>query len=652
MQGRRPEVFISATSTDLSTVRDLAKRALLRLGCFPIEQGEFPPDYRAVEEMLRAKIAACDAVVHVVGRCYGAEPAVATLPAGTARRSFTQLEAHLAKELGRPLYVFVCGEGFPFDDGPAESEDKRRLQDAYRREVLGASTIYEPIATREEFERRVGLLQTRLDALQRENRRIRRWATASVVGFGAILVTIGAAVWWGISTVGGTLDEGSEGVRAVAADVRHLSVALDERVVSAVRGAREANWPTLTRLPSYFQQRDRIGVENAGRVARGWRDAVRGGEAAIQELRRSLGSASEALPPEVLRESLAAVEARLESLAAEAADLDQLGAEWAANKESMEPYGPKWESLLARRGRFASRPAALVEDYEIAREDLGAILDAVLEPGEVDVFAVARSMEERRAARRLRRCMDQLAGSAVVPKAHQEDLATCIRDSARLAEEERWGEIIERAEPVVAKIRADALPRVRTEAMELTVLHVHQLGMIAKRFSGMQQDHGARLVGARAERLGLRFAGAAARWFVWKLPEHRAVVFRGELVPAVREVWGEVPVHAVEVAFRVALLATGFHPEGFANWSRPRTRAELVDWVAETERHAIAAELPLAILDAIRALHDAVPPPSVGTRVVGSDADQARLHTVVIAVVDAMQAHSETFAADGQRAPK
>ena len=67
MSPHRPEIFVSATSQDLRTCRQLIKEALLTLGCVPIEQTNFPPDARTVREMLRVKITACDAVVHVAG---------------------------------------------------------------------------------------------------------------------------------------------------------------------------------------------------------------------------------------------------------------------------------------------------------------------------------------------------------------------------------------------------------------------------------------------------------------------------------------------------------------------------------------------------------------------------------------------------------
>jgi|SRR5208337_210972 len=45
--GARKEVFISATSADLGSYRQVAKEAVLTLGAYPIEERNFPTDYRA-----------------------------------------------------------------------------------------------------------------------------------------------------------------------------------------------------------------------------------------------------------------------------------------------------------------------------------------------------------------------------------------------------------------------------------------------------------------------------------------------------------------------------------------------------------------------------------------------------------------------------
>src|SRR4029450_1498807 len=91
-------VFISATSKDLGTVRELVEEALLTMDCMPIEQTNFPPDYRSVRESTEEKVRGSEAVIHIAGTRYGAEPDPSTLPEGGARRSYPQMEADIARK--------------------------------------------------------------------------------------------------------------------------------------------------------------------------------------------------------------------------------------------------------------------------------------------------------------------------------------------------------------------------------------------------------------------------------------------------------------------------------------------------------------------------------------------------------------------------
>ncbi|MCP4406169.1 MAG: DUF4062 domain-containing protein [Gammaproteobacteria bacterium] len=130
------KVFISATSTDLGGMRQRVKDALLTMDCYPVEQTHFAPDWREVEQMLRARIADCQALIHIVGLRYGAEPNPATLPEGAPRRSYTQMEYHIGRELQRKrgdkrfrVYTFVLPEDFPYDAPlDAQTDEQQALQ--------------------------------------------------------------------------------------------------------------------------------------------------------------------------------------------------------------------------------------------------------------------------------------------------------------------------------------------------------------------------------------------------------------------------------------------------------------------------------------------------------------------------------------------
>jgi hypothetical protein len=65
--GLRAEVFVSATSADLGSYRQVAKEAVLTLGANPIEEKNFPTDYRELEALLARRLDPCDAIIHLVG---------------------------------------------------------------------------------------------------------------------------------------------------------------------------------------------------------------------------------------------------------------------------------------------------------------------------------------------------------------------------------------------------------------------------------------------------------------------------------------------------------------------------------------------------------------------------------------------------------
>ena len=169
----RTEVFISAASADLKGARARVRRAACgvrravnTIRCHGVYQEEFPPDYRRVEEMLRSLIEECDAVIHIAGVCYGSEPK--NRPSDKPRRSYTQMEYDIAQELGRPLYVFVCAETFPYDPHSPEADDAAALQKAHREACLGRAEFRETVATTGELEKRVSQLHEHLRRLERQ----------------------------------------------------------------------------------------------------------------------------------------------------------------------------------------------------------------------------------------------------------------------------------------------------------------------------------------------------------------------------------------------------------------------------------------------------------------------------------------------------
>lgn len=163
MNQYRPEIFISATTSDLGTCRKMIKEALITLGCSPIEQTNFPPAAGLVREMLRKRITGCHAVIHVVGEVYGAEPQERS--EDESRRSYTQMEYDIACELGKDVYVFICDQEFPYDTHSLEGEEQSALQRLHRERLRRLDALYEPITSREQLEKRIYALPIRVEQL-------------------------------------------------------------------------------------------------------------------------------------------------------------------------------------------------------------------------------------------------------------------------------------------------------------------------------------------------------------------------------------------------------------------------------------------------------------------------------------------------------
>jgi hypothetical protein len=67
------------------------------MDCMPIEQTNFPPDYRSVREMIEEKVAGCEAVIQIVGIRYGAEQIPRRCPKGSASLLYANGSRHRAQ---------------------------------------------------------------------------------------------------------------------------------------------------------------------------------------------------------------------------------------------------------------------------------------------------------------------------------------------------------------------------------------------------------------------------------------------------------------------------------------------------------------------------------------------------------------------------
>ena len=199
---RDKRVFISAVTRELGSARKIVKKALEDNDYHVVEQDSFPPDFRQLLDKLRSRIESCDAVVHIAGMCYGAEPE--HRPEGSSRRSYTQLEYAIARKVGKPVYVFLTSETFPGDPHAPEDKALSRLQAAHRQRLMQSGQDYNPVSDRHELDQKIRSLQLKVEALEREltdvsastrklSRRFAMW--------GALLLMLLLGIGWGISEI-------------------------------------------------------------------------------------------------------------------------------------------------------------------------------------------------------------------------------------------------------------------------------------------------------------------------------------------------------------------------------------------------------------------------------------------------------------------
>ncbi|MDR1817173.1 MAG: SUMF1/EgtB/PvdO family nonheme iron enzyme [Puniceicoccales bacterium] len=149
-----PQIFVSTTTDDLTACRLRIVDAVSRQRCYAASQHHFAPNYKEVYDALREAVSACDAMIHIVGECYGNEPRKRA--PDEPRQSYTQMECAIARELNIPVFLFICKLDFPYQKHPPETAEKKKLQQAYRKRLMDdEDNLYLEVGTPEEVEIKV-----------------------------------------------------------------------------------------------------------------------------------------------------------------------------------------------------------------------------------------------------------------------------------------------------------------------------------------------------------------------------------------------------------------------------------------------------------------------------------------------------------------
>lgn len=177
----RPTIFLSGVSSEFGSFRDAVEVEVQKKGCFAENQSSFGVDYHTVEEMLRRRINDADAVIHIVGFRFGAEPK--DRPADKPRRSYTQMELDIARELEKPVYVFLSSDATIADALDTDDAETSALQLAHRHMIEDTNSLFYFFNDKAELCKLAGEIEAVTQADFRVDiSRIDRYAPAELIG--------------------------------------------------------------------------------------------------------------------------------------------------------------------------------------------------------------------------------------------------------------------------------------------------------------------------------------------------------------------------------------------------------------------------------------------------------------------------------------
>ena len=152
------KVFVSAVTDELLPFRTAASDALRNMGVDVVVQEKFSTEYGTVRQVLWDKIRPCDAVVCLVGFSFGREPD--NRPPGQERRSYTQIEYDIGRELGKPTILLFSTKDVPLPTA-GENEEKQQLQQRYRAELMSSDLIQYSFASIFDVHRLIANIEVR-----------------------------------------------------------------------------------------------------------------------------------------------------------------------------------------------------------------------------------------------------------------------------------------------------------------------------------------------------------------------------------------------------------------------------------------------------------------------------------------------------------
>lgn len=119
-KNKKLQIFISSTYKDLLPERQAAVSAILKAGHIPAGMELFTAGDESQLEVIRHWINESDVLMLILGSRYGTiEP--------KSLKSYTEIEYHYAKELGKPTFAIIMDDGC-FDDNWKKFQDEHEIE--------------------------------------------------------------------------------------------------------------------------------------------------------------------------------------------------------------------------------------------------------------------------------------------------------------------------------------------------------------------------------------------------------------------------------------------------------------------------------------------------------------------------------------------
>jgi hypothetical protein len=204
-----PKIFISCVSPEFRRTRSRVATILTRKGYTPVIEEIFGFESGDLCQVLRDKIDACEGLIQLVGRGYGAEPP--TINADYGRVSYTQFEFLYARSQKKKTWLLFVGDACirdtPLDrldlpNDPAHPDpasyqiERRALQLTYRDQRRNDGHVYYDATSDSDLELNVERFS---DELPKPGWAFKLWQNKVLRAFAVVFVLlaiIGGSVWW------------------------------------------------------------------------------------------------------------------------------------------------------------------------------------------------------------------------------------------------------------------------------------------------------------------------------------------------------------------------------------------------------------------------------------------------------------------------